>query len=446
MTQGTAPGGEAPPGAFARVMDTMTWGRWLQIMCAVWVGALLAWGTVWLLGRVAPTLALFAAGFVVAYVLDPLLDRLEARGWSRGWAVWTVTAAVLVVVGLLGAWLVPMLVGQVQLLAHNWPSYSASLEALYEQAETTVREYAAQVSPETDIMPYLDAKVEAGRQWLEARLPQAARVLSDTVVRSVSLVGVLVTLALVSVNFMLVIDPFRHMIRDLLPAPAKGDVADITRKVNRMLGQYVRGQATMCLVMGVLSSLILLALERVFGTQYGLVLGVVAGVLYVVPWLGAATTNIAATAIGYLTAAHDPGLSALCALGAMALNNFICDNLISPRVIGQQVGLHPLVVIFAFLAGYQVMGLWGMLIAAPVAASIKIILARWLPMREVEAKRGRRRTLVLDVGAGFRRMMVGLEGVAQRVESAMGLETEQDRTHTTPEVKGTTREDDSGPA
>lgn len=426
----------------------MTWTRWLQLVCAVWVGALLTWGTVWLLGRVAPTLALFAVGFMVAYVLDPLLDRLEARGWSRARAVWVVTGAIVVAVVLLGAWLVPMLVGQVQLLAQNWPQYSASLESLYDTADARVREYVREVSPDTDLMPYLDAKVEAGRAWLEARLPQAARVLSDTVVRSVTLVGLLVTVALVSVNFMLVIDPFRHMIRDLLPAPAQGDVADITHKVNRMLGQYVRGQATMCLVMGVLSSLILLALERVFGTQYGLVLGVVAGVLYVVPWLGAAATNVAATAIGYLTAAHDPGLSALCALGAMTLNNFICDNLISPRVIGQQVGLHPLVVIFAFLAGYQVLGLWGMLIAAPVAASIKIIMARWLPIREVEVKGRRRQALALDVGAGFRRLMDGLGGVAQRVEDAIGRETGQnERTEqTTPEAKGVTREDDSGPA
>jgi putative permease len=432
----------------------MSGRHWLQTASAIWAGILLAWATAWFLGRIAPTLLLFALGFVVAYVLDPILDRLEARGWSRGWAVLTVTCAVVVTVGLLGAWMVPALVGQAQLLVQHWPDYSASLDKLFATVDHAVRSYAERRFPQYDVMPYLDDKVEAGRNWLEARLPQALGLVSDTLVRSVGFVGVLVMVALISFNFMLVIDPFRKILRDMLPAPAQGDVASIGRQVSVMLGQYVRGQATMCILMALMCSALLFVLGLIFGTQYALIVGALAGVVYVVPWLGAFATNVTAAAIGYLTASHDPGISALCALGAMTLNNFLCDNIIGPRVIGRQVGLHPLVVIFALLAGYQVLGLAGMIIATPVAASVKIILARWLPLQQVEVAPGKPAPLLLDLAAGFRLAKRGLEGMAQRLEGAMGGGHEGQapgqpsapNEHPTHTAKDATADDHSGPA
>jgi putative permease len=438
----------------------MTGRHWLQATGAVWAGALLAWGTLWFLGRIAPTLWLFALGLMVAYVLDPLLDRLEARGWSRGRAVLAVTGGIVVVVLLLGAWMVPSLVNQAQSLAHHWPDYSASLDRLYGNLDRSVRAYAARRFPEYDVMPYLDDKVEAGRKWLESRLPQAVALVSDTLVRSVGLVGVLVMVAMVGYNFMLVIDPFRKALRDMLPAPAQGDVASISRQVSLMLGQYVRGQATMCVLMGLMCAALLFGLGLIFGTQYALIIGALAGLVYVVPWLGAFATNVAATAIGYLTASHDPGLSALCALGAMTLNNFLCDNIIGPRIIGRQVGLHPLVIIFALMAGYQVMGFAGMIIATPVAASVKIILARWLPLQPVEAAPGKPQPLLFDLAGGFRLARRGLEGMAQRFENAMGRDPDTPapggssarnghpvpNEHSTQKAKDVTPDDHSGPA
>jgi len=392
----------------------MTSRRWLHLMTAVWVGVLAAAATVWLLQRIAPTLWLFFMGFALAYVLDPVLDRLEARGFSRALAVATVMVCFALVLATIGVWLVPALVGQTQQLVAHWPEYSAEIESLYLRADAWARAYLDKHYPHRDFTGYLDARMADLQTWVQARLPGLLRWASDAVVRSLSFTGLLLMVIFIGLNFMLVIDPFRQTLRQLLPGPAGDDVADISRQVSTMLGQYVRGQATMCLIMGCLATLALLILGRIFGTQYGLIVGALAGVVYLVPWIGAFLTNVTAIIIGYVTAAHDPLLSALCAMAALTTINFLCDNVITPRVIGREVGLHPLVVIFSLLAGFQVLGVVGMILATPIAASIKIILARWLPLRTVEPKKGRPAPLAFDLHATVRMALerVGRLGAA----------------------------------
>jgi predicted PurR-regulated permease PerM len=394
----------------------MTSRRWLHIMTAVWVGVLAAGATVWLLQQIAPTLWLFALGFVLAYVMDPILDRLEARGFSRGLAVATVMVCFVLVLASIGVWVVPALVGQTQQLVAHWPEYSAEIQSLYEKADAWARTYLNEHYPDRDITGYLDARMGDVQAWGQARLPGLLRLASGTVMRSVSFTGLLLMVVFIGMNFMLVIDPFRRSLRQLLPTATGDGVADISRQVSVMLGQYVRGQATMCLIMGLLATLALLILGRVFGTQYGLIIGALAGLVYLVPWIGAFLTNVTAIIIGYVTAAHDPLLSAVCAMAAMTTINFLCDNVITPRIIGREVGLPPLVVIFSLLAGFQVLGIVGMIIATPVAASIKIILARWLPLQTVAPKKGRPAPLAFDLHAAARMVLERVGRLGEAIE------------------------------
>lgn len=395
-------------------------------MSAVAVGVLVAAAAAWLLRRIAPTIWLFVAGFLVAYILDPLLDCLERRGWSRGRAVAVVMAGLVLCLVLLVAWLVPNLVSQAQHLAQQWPRYSQTLDSRYGEARAWLEAYSQAYFPDHDIMPLVDRWAGDAQDWLRAKLPSVVLLVRDAIMRSLSLVGLAAMVGIISLYFMLVIDPFRKALRELVPEQASADVERVGRQVSVMLGQYVRGQATMSLIMGVLATTALLILGAIFGTQYGLVIGALAGVVYVVPWVGALVTNVAAVVIGYLTATHDPALSAVCAFGCMTALNFVCDNFIQPRIIGRQVGLHPLVVIFAVMAGYQVLGVLGMIISAPLAASIKIILAHWIPIREVEVRPGRAEPLVLDLAGALRKAAHGVHSLTQRIEDAMGLGSEEE--------------------
>jgi predicted PurR-regulated permease PerM len=400
--------------------------RWLQVMSAVCVGLLVANASMWVLQRIAPTLWLFAAGFAVAYVLDPLLDRLEARGWSRGQAVGLVTVAFACLLFAVGAWGIPALVSQTQHLVKQWPQYNAEIVQAYESCERWSRAYLSAHFPDYDVMAFVDQKMTQVQVWAQERLPTLLRFVSDTLLASVSFLGLLFMVVFIALNFMLFIDPFRRSIRAMLSKETGDDVADIGRRVNAMLGQYLRGQATMCLIMGSLATLALFVLGRIFGTQYGLVVGVLAGVVYVVPWIGAFLTNVIAIIIGYITATHDPVLSAVCAMAAMTTINFVCDNILTPRVLGREVGLHPLVIIFALMAGVQLLGIPGMIIATPAAATIKIILARWLPLLEVETKPGKAAPLAFDLQRAAHMVLSGLGRVTGKIEDAVGLARESD--------------------
>ncbi len=399
----------------------MAWRRWLHTSSAVCAGVLAAAILAWFVHRIASVIWLFIAGFLVAYILDPLLDRLEARGWSRLRAVAVVTAVFAIGLGLVLGFVGPALFGQAQQLATNFAGYSATIANRYEGALDGVQEYLGQWLPGTDLEAYAAERLQAAGDWLQAKLPQFLRLISDNLVRSVSLVGTLLLVGLISFYFMLVIDPFRQTLRSMVPSAAAGDVDDITTKVNAMLAQYVRGQATMMLIAGCLATMAMLVVDLAFGSQYALVVGLMTGVLSIVPYIGAALTTVTAAILTYASSQHDPLWAAIAAIVALQAVNVACDQLISPRVIGQRVGLHPLLVLFGMLAGYQVFGFVGMIVAAPTAASIKIILARWIPVRQVEAPRGKPAPLWLDLQAAATMARNGFGSFARRIEDAIGM-------------------------
>lgn len=399
----------------------MTFRRWLQLASAVAVGVLVASAAMWLVNRIAATLALFAVGFMVAYLLDPALDWFERRGWSRGRAVGAVGLLMIVGLVLLSLWIVPVIGGEAQQLAADWPRHSEAIYEAFEKAEAWIEQRVAERFPGVDGAGYVRGTAARLRAWAEARGPDALSMVSAAVVRSFSLLGLLVLTLFISMYFMLVIDVFRRAVYTLMPPEAARDVGDVSREVGVMLGRYVRGQATVAAIMWALVTIWLVAMGSIFGTQYALVVGILSGLLYVVPYLGAILPNVVAILVAYATATHSPGLAAVLAFAGMQASNIVCDYVAMPRIVGRSVGLHPLVVIFALLAGYQVLGVVGMIIAAPVAASIKIILARWLPVAEVEAPPGKPPTLAFDLKGALEMGLQGLQRLTRRFEDAAGI-------------------------
>lgn len=381
---------------------------------------------VWFLLRVGDILWLFAIGFIIAWTFDPLLDRLERKGWSRGKAVGLVAGGV-VLVGLLAlAFIVPALVGQAQSLATNWNSYSEAIDKAYVESRHWIEGYVEERFPDYDVMPYLDAKVDEVRTAAAEKVPQLLGMVTNQLVRSVSFTGLLAVVAIITIHFMLIIDPFRAALRKLVPEDAGSDVDRISRDIGLMLGQFLRGQVTMMVAAGVIATLLMLVPKLTHGTQYALVVGLVTGITYIIPWVGAAASAILGAILSYVSATHDPVWAATVAALMMMGTNQICDQLIMPRVIGRQVGLHPLAVIFGILAGYNIMGFVGMMIAAPAVASVKIILARWLPLKQVETRGGKPPPLLFDLSRAMELARGGVTDVTRRIESAIGIGSDQE--------------------
>jgi len=218
---------------------------------------------------------------------------------------------------------------------------------------------------------------------------------------------------------MLVIDRFRRGVKEMLPPSTDAEVNRVSQEINRMLAQYLRGIVLVSVIVALTATGILTTIGVFYGTKYALIVGLVTGVTYMVPYIGPLLSAVTAGFVGYVTAQHSPWLAALLSMAAMVVINQVFDNLLTPRIVGRKVGLHPLVVLFAAMTGFSLFGIWGMIVATPLAASIKILLARWLPVLgpDVTVKAPDAR-LDLDLFGGLNMLKARLDRLRQDIGKA----------------------------
>jgi len=387
-------------------------------------GAIVLWS---LLVRLYPTIAIFAAGFLIAYLLDPALDKLEKRGWSRVKAVWAVALPVALAVTVAGVGVLPVLVGQLQTAASHWPQYVDGAQVLYDRGWKGFSDILQLYSPDVTVMPYLGAKVDSIGDWAVEKVPQLLLWVSDQLARSLSVLGVVLLVAVVALHFMMVIDPLRRQVASVLSPGEVAEVAEVDQKINLMLGQYLRGMALTSLAVAIATGVVLQVIGVFLGSEYGLLIGALAGIGYAIPWLGAAVTCVTAGFLGYVTADHHAVIAAVAGLATVLVVNQASDTLIMPSIVGRRIGLHPLAVIFALLAGYALLGIWGMILATPLAAALKIVLCRWLPICEEPAEAPpRRKHLTLDISALLRQIAGAVQPLARRIEEKIAEGSKQE--------------------
>jgi predicted PurR-regulated permease PerM len=177
---------------------------------------------------------------------------------------------------------------------------------------------------------------------------------------------------------MMEMNPLRARVLMLVPPMYRRDVTEIGQSINEMLGRYVRGQMVVCGLFGLLCTIAFHVLQMTYGMGYALVLGLLAGIVYIVPYIGMATIATAAALTGYFTSTA-PVPCALIAVACCVCFNLVIDYGVAPRVLGKGVGLHPLMVIFALLSGAQLGGIFGMILAIPLFASVRVVLIYLFP-------------------------------------------------------------------
>ncbi|MCE5237246.1 AI-2E family transporter [bacterium] len=404
----------------------MTGRVWWQAVSAVLVGVLLALVARYVFVHSLAILVLFALGWLVAWVMDPLLDAMQRRGMKRMAAVWVVTAGFVVVLAVGGVLIVPRLVAQVQDAASHWQDYSATAQTTYEYWHQRLTEYVNAQYPGVEIMPFLDDKVAEASAWLARNIPTFLQWLSQQLIASVGLVGMGFLLLVISFHFMNLIDPLRESIRKMLPASADGEVDRLGTQINAMLGQYLRGIVLVSILTGITVTLVLSTVSIFFGTKYALILGLVSGITYMIPYVGPTVSCVSAGFFGYVTAAQSPWWACGVSIAGMLAINQVFDTFVTPRIVGQRVGLHPLVMLFSVFIGVALLGIPGMIIATPVAASMKIVLARWLPIKQVNftAPCGKRR-LDIDVAASLNLLAMNVARIRRDVETVLRHEAHE---------------------
>ncbi|MFC3609006.1 AI-2E family transporter [Stutzerimonas tarimensis] len=331
--------------------------RWLWL-----VGLVLLAGLIYLL---RPILMPFLVGMLLAYLGDPLVDRLERLGMSRTWGVALVFALFALLFLLMLLVLVPLLVRQLsylyqltpqgldwlQLVALPWIQARFGLEEGFWHFDQLRVAVAGHLGSTTDILGVLVS--HATRSGLALLV----------------WVGNLLLVPVVGFYLMRDWDLILARLRALLPRRREGHVVLLATECHEVLGAFLRGQLLVMLAL----ALVYAAGLMLVGLQLGLLIGVLAGLASIVPYMGFLVGITAALAATLFQSGFDI-YPLLGVLAVFSVGQLLEGMLLTPLLVGDRIGLHPVAVIFAILAGGQLFGFTGVLLALPVAAVIMVLL------------------------------------------------------------------------
>ena len=318
-------------------------------------------GLLYLLG---PVLTPFLFSALLAYLGDPLIDRLEVRKLSRSWAVTLTFGAIILGLLLLLLLLIPLSAHQFKALLHKLPAYLDWFQ--------------------TSIVPWLNDALGLDPTLFELgqvrdRLLAYAREIGDLAsgllesLRASSTVVFtwIANLVLVPVVTFYLLRDWDLLVaraRELLPRSIEPTVSELARESDEVIGAFLRGQF---IVMGALGIIYSVGLA-IIGLEFSLLIGMLAGLVSFVPYLGL-IVGILAASIAALLQFHS-FLSLIPVLIVFGVGQLISDFFLTPALVGDRIGLHPVVVMFAVLAGGHLFGFFGILLALPVAAVIAVLL------------------------------------------------------------------------
>lgn len=337
----------------------------MRDQAAFWAVAMLGLGgLLWLLGD---ALLPFVAGAAMAYLLDPITGRLMRLGLPRALAV------SLIIFGMIGA-TVALLVGVIPPLLAEAGRLAQTLPDLAEQLLAALSErFPALVAEDGVLMRNLEGIGEALRQRGMALAEGALGAVSGLI--SV----VLFVIVAPVVTFYLLLDWPRVVARvdELLPRDHAPTIRDLARRIDRALAGFVRGQLSVCLLLaGYYAIALMLA-----GLQFGLVIGVIAGLISFIPFVGAIIGGVLSIGLALFQFWGDP-VPIIAVAAIFAVGQFLEGNVLVPRMVGGSVGLHPVWLLFAVTAFGTLFGFTGMLVAVPVAAAagvlVKFAVARYM--------------------------------------------------------------------
>lgn len=303
----------------------------------------------------------FVAGMAVAYLLDPLCDRLERWGLSRTWATTIVTVSFVLLCVLVLLLIIPTLVNQIATFVERAPEYLAALQREATELLDRLRDRLDPTS-EQKLQGMLQDSTGKVFGWVTG-------VLGGIITGGVAFFNFVALLVITPVvTFYLLRDWDRMVARadDSLPRRQQATIRELAREIDETLAGFLRGQGTVCLSLAVFYAIGL----TLAGLEFGLVVGLIAGFLSFIPYLGSLVGLV--LSVGLALAQFESWISVAIVAAVFFVGQAIEGNVLTPKLVGDRVGLHPVWVMFALLAGGALFGFVGVLLAVPVAAVIGV--------------------------------------------------------------------------
>ncbi|PWB92981.1 AI-2E family transporter [Methylosinus sporium] len=320
-------------------------------------------------------LAPFLAGLALGYLLDPVADRLQTLGLSRLGASFAILTVFVVLTAAIVLLVAPVLTRQLTEFVESLPGYLTTLQGLLARVSREATGDFMRSVYEKLGLPVSDASLDT-QKYVNDIASEAARMGAAFLKSLVSGGAALVNMAslvvitpVVAFYILLDWDDMVATLDSLTPPRYREDVRAIARDIDKALAGFLRGQALVCLFLGLWYSIGL----SLIGLNFGFLIGVGAGVLSFVPYVGSITAFVLSIIVATVQGWPDWRLPAM-AVAVVSTGLFLDGNVLSPRLVGGSIGVHPVWLMFALLAAGSLFGFTGLLLAAPVAAALGVIL------------------------------------------------------------------------
>lgn len=314
---------------------------------------------VWLLSGV---LAPFVTGMIIAYLLDPVCQRLQRLGLPR-WLATTVLLLLFLFMAILAALIVlPILLNQVTGLLTAAPDYVAKAAARLQPLIAELRHRVSQ-SNFNEIQKAVSQYAGSAVSWIGA-------VIGSLWQGGMALIDLLSLVFITPVVAFYMLRDWDHMLGVIdqnLPVAQRSTIRALGIEVNFTLSRFIRGQLIVCLLLGLFYAIAL----TIVGLNFGLLVGLMTGILSIIPYVGSLVGLV--SSVGIAMVQFDDWTMWAVVLGIFLLGQFLEGNFVTPKLVGESVGLHPVWVIFALLAAGSLFGFTGVMLAVPVAAVIGVL-------------------------------------------------------------------------
>ncbi|MBW3570483.1 MAG: AI-2E family transporter [Gemmatimonadetes bacterium] len=331
---------------------------------------------VWLLDTTGFLLAPFVLALVLAYIQHPLVARMERRGLSRLAATVLLALPAIAIIGVVLFVGIPALSAQVAELIRGTPAFLQTVTLRLEQWQAQLQsrdlpwldeqalvDRLRSIQPEV-VMAWMQQRQEAIAQGVWTGLLGVGKGLGAVL----SLLGYVFLTPILTFYLLRDWTGIQARLRELVPGPYRDRVVGFASEYDRLLARYLRGQVLAAAIVGVLTWLGFL----IAGFPYALLLGAVAGVFNIIPYMGLVASLIPALVIALFSA--NPLVALLKIAIVFAVVQALDSSVIGPRVVGEAVGLHPVWVLLALAVTGYFFGFVGLLIAVPLAVLVKLLL------------------------------------------------------------------------
>ncbi len=304
----------------------------------------------------------FVLGLAVAYLLNPTVNALGDRGLNRSAASVLILGGFVVIVTLLALAIGPVVYKELAQLSDDIPSYAEKAESILAPYIDQIRDYVGKAR---------NGEVDGVAKYAGSAAAASKTILSGVMAGGAAITGFISFLALAPIIAFYMMRDWPQMmnwLKGLYPMTYKETIEELLTKIDQKVAGFVRGQLTVAIVLAIFYALAC----SLAGLKYGLVIGLIAGVLNIIPMLGSIVGFVLGTSVAYVQSGElmFTGIIA----GIFLFGQIVEGNFLTPKLVGESVGLHPLWVFFSLMAGGALLGITGMLIAVPVVAIIGVLI------------------------------------------------------------------------